>query len=656
MSSTALAQIPAELRALPACVYSGAALRSGKLDKAPKHPHTLMGVSTNAPELWATFEQAEQVVLENPEISGVGVLCRPGIVAIDIDGAFKDDGTLKAGAREILNAVNGWAEISMSGNGLHVFAKGAWPLDVGHLKTEGADGEAFGLEIYGGNAGRYIALTGRHFEGTPGYIPELKAEARDVLQKYAGSRVASERRNSTKEDVPDAVQPDMSLDEICERIGKGTAAARFLLTGEHSGDRSAALSCAARGLRWANLTAAQMLWVLLHNDYAKGVALDHRGQNEASAELYLWQHHVMSAAKGPRAANADDFEDCTLGTAFPATTVQQAAPTLKLRSAAAFLAEATRLEWIIPGVLPMAELAAVFGPSGAGKSFFTTHMAACVAEGMPFYGRQCLHMPVVLGTFEGVGGLRMRLNAYQKHHGRVFDNLHVLTGPLMLNQPRGERGVIEPLRALSPRGLLLIDTLAQVSPGANENSGEDMGKVLARLKTVQRETGWMVLLVAHSGKDSAKGLRGWSGIKAALDAEIEVTKTSGYRAASVTKLKDGKGEGDEYRFTIADVEVGGDTAGVMVEGPSMRSSGMFDAATQLEKPKPRGANQQIVLSAFQGLAGTPGGVTRGALIAKAAQDMPTGSRARDRAREALKGLIGGGVFVDVDGVLKEAPP
>jgi RecA-family ATPase len=72
--------------------------------------------------------------------------------------------------------------------------------------------------------------------------------------------------------------------------------------------------------------------------------------------------------------------------------------------------------------------------------------------------------------------------------------------------------------------LIVIDTLAQVMPGGNENSGEDMGRVMGRCLEITRQTGAMVGAVHHSGKDETRGARGWSGLRAACDFEFEVIR------------------------------------------------------------------------------------------------------------------------------------
>jgi hypothetical protein len=81
-----------------------------------------------------------------------------------------------------------------------------------------------------------------------------------------------------------------------------------------------------------------------------------------------------------------------------------------------------------------------------------------------------------------------------------------------------------------------------------------------------------VLLVHHTGKDAAKGARGWSGIRAHIDTEIEVVETNGERIATITKQRELPGKGDAFGFKLEIVEMGvskfGETATTCVAVPA----------------------------------------------------------------------------------------
>jgi hypothetical protein len=121
--------------------------------------------------------------------------------------------------------------------------------------------------------------------------------------------------------------------------------------------------------------------------------------------------------------------------------------------------------------------------------------------------------------------------------------------------------VIELVRAIEQiKGqrvrLIIGDTLARMSAGANENSGEDMGPVMARFDQVATATGAALMIIHHNGKDAAKGARGWSGIRAHIDTEIEVTEKEGTRSVTVTKQRELPSKGDTIYFKLEIIEMG----------------------------------------------------------------------------------------------------
>src|SRR3546814_9404957 len=156
----------------------------------------------------------------------------------------------------------------------------------------------------------------------------------------------------------------------------------------------------------------------------------------------------------------------------------------------------------------------------------------------------------------GAGGFRNRVAAYRQQYDVSFgDTLHVIADQpdfLASGDAKTIAGEVERVGA----GLVVIDTLAQVTPGGDENSAVDMGKAIRKCRQISETTGAMVLLVHHAGKDVARGARGWSGIRAAADVEIEVSlHKSGVRVAKLTQQKEGQ-DGLAYGFTLETVTIG----------------------------------------------------------------------------------------------------
>lgn len=211
------------------------------------------------------------------------------------------------------------------------------------------------------------------------------------------------------------------------------------------------------------------------------------------------------------------------------------------------------MEWLVRGVLPRAALAVVYGDSGSGKTFFTLDLVSCIARAVQWRDAQTRAGRVVYVCAEGASGFRKRLTAYAQAHGVGIDSLPwvVADAPNFLTQD----DPVALAKGIGTADVVVIDTLSAVTPGGNENSGEDMGAVLNHCKSIHRHTGALVVLIHHSGKDATKGARGWSGIRAAADAEIEVTRKGDARTAKVTKLKDG-GDFQKYGFRLRVVELG----------------------------------------------------------------------------------------------------
>jgi hypothetical protein len=129
-----------------------------------------------------------------------------------------------------------------------------------------------------------------------------------------------------------------------------------------------------------------------------------------------------------------------------------------------------------------------------------------------------------------------------------------------LREPKDVAALTRAILTWGSLDVLVVDTLSATTPGGNENSGEDMGLVLSHCKFLHQQTGALVVLIHHSGKDAAKGARGWSGLRAAADAEIEITRNGDFRAATVTKMKDGS-DGESHSFKLKVVPLGVDADG-----------------------------------------------------------------------------------------------
>lgn len=216
------------------------------------------------------------------------------------------------------------------------------------------------------------------------------------------------------------------------------------------------------------------------------------------------------------------------------------------------------LQWAIKRILPLEGIAAFYGPSGSGKSFLALDAGLAIARGKSWFRQRVKTLPVVYVGLEGEAGIKNRIKAWrQMHQCEVPDTFHfILKQSFYLND-------FEDVLALAdavPQGsVVIIDTLNRAAPTADENSSEDMGQILEGAKTLQAQTGGLVLIVHHTGKDASRGARGHSSFFAALDAAIEVkcNPIMQQRSWSLAKSKDSD-DGIQNYFDLKPTFLGND--------------------------------------------------------------------------------------------------
>lgn len=307
------------------------------------------------------------------------------------------------------------------------------------------------------------------------------------------------------------------------------------------------------------------------------------------------------------------------------------------------------LRWCVKGLLPQTGIGAVYGPSGSGKSFLSFDLGVSIALGADWFGRRTIVGPVTYVILEGEAGLRNRLEAWEVHNGKTIPSgFTAVAQPFQLAEPEQ----VEALGAVLPQGgVVIVDTLNRAAPGLDENSSQDMGRILAGMKRLQEVTGGLVLVVHHTGKDASKGLRGHSSLHAALDGAIEVERSAISRCWSAAKVKDGE-DGKQVPFKLHVIDLGTD-----IDGDPITSCAVGPDSGAIFKPKePAGTNQKSALKAIKGLLanstafGQAGAGEQAACVpcedAIAAAAGAVGGvekkRRTQRAREAVQGLIAGG--------------
>ena len=274
---------------------------------------------------------------------------------------------------------------------------------------------------------------------------------------------------------------------------------------------------------------------------------------------------------------------------------------------------------LVEGVLTAGDGSVLYGDSNSGKTFFVIDMAAAVARGAQWMGRNTEPGLVVYLAAESPASVRGRLQAYQRHHGVRVPNFAIVQSPIdLFDGDADTEAVIAVVRQLErQRGqkvrLIVGDTLARLSAGANENAGQDMGLVVRRFDRIRSACNAHFLLIHHSGKAAANGARGWSGIRAAVDTEIEVTDSPTGRCAEITKQRDLSTKGERIGFRLDTVTLGTTKWGaaatscvvVPADAPDKpqgkRVSEVGGAVLEYLRTQPAGKKKREVVEHFQPL-------------------------------------------------------
>jgi len=228
-------------------------------------------------------------------------------------------------------------------------------------------------------------------------------------------------------------------------------------------------------------------------------------------------------------------------------------------------------DMLIKGLIALDSAGLAFGDSGSGKTFLAGDLGLHVALGRLWFGRKVLQGGVIYLAAEGGLSMRRRVVAFREHHGiPKGDNVPfaLIPSPVDLLHPLADMpellALIERVAAgfAHPLRLVVIDTVSRTLAGGNENGPEDMGAFVRNVDVLRATTGAATLAVHHTGKDPARGGRGHSLLRAAIDTEIEVTKSPNddQSMATVTKQRDGE-TGRAFAFKLQRVDLGQDQDG-----------------------------------------------------------------------------------------------
>ncbi|MGD9662022.1 MAG: AAA family ATPase [Porticoccaceae bacterium] len=204
--------------------------------------------------------------------------------------------------------------------------------------------------------------------------------------------------------------------------------------------------------------------------------------------------------------------------------------------------DASAPSFLIDGILEEDANGIIGGASMTYKSFIVLRMAWSICTGEAFMGRKVFRPgPVVYVCGEGQGAIMRRLKALKLFFDSTPDHpIYVIGDGVNLASPESMEALQRRITDAAPV-LVIFDTFASISGGAQENDNSEVGAVLNLARDTCRAVGASSLIVHHFGKDSEKGFRGASAFVNNVDFAFTAKKIgSQITELACYKMKDGE--------------------------------------------------------------------------------------------------------------------
>lgn len=217
-----------------------------------------------------------------------------------------------------------------------------------------------------------------------------------------------------------------------------------------------------------------------------------------------------------------------------------------LHTAAEALEPQPLIEWVIDRLFSAASVSIIVGEPGSKKTYTMLDAAVCVAHGIKWLDFDTRQSPVLIIDEES-GNRRMLRRLGEVLRGHLADEkTPIYFTTLERFQPAQlvDELAIEAAIKESGARFVIIDALADVMLGGDENSVKDVQPVMATLRNIAERTQASIVLIHHINKGGT--YRGSSAIKAAVNVMLLVESKSGESeiAFSIEKA----GDSEPFKF------------------------------------------------------------------------------------------------------------
>lgn len=205
-----------------------------------------------------------------------------------------------------------------------------------------------------------------------------------------------------------------------------------------------------------------------------------------------------------------------------ASLINEGPPRYVLRSAKDALQPQPPMEWIINNLFSAGSISLVVGESGSKKTWILLDMAVCVARGENWIGFSTIQgATLVIDEDNGERKLAGRLHKILSAHGANESTpVHYVSLAGFDLRKIDDANELEMLINLTSARLVIIDTMADIMPGCDENSVKDVLPIFMTLRRIAERTRAAIVLIHHTNKIG--GYRGSTALKGAVDLMLMV--------------------------------------------------------------------------------------------------------------------------------------
>jgi len=210
----------------------------GRKTKIPVNPYNSQNGSTTNPNSWSTYDKAMEKIGQpcflyskkakrhyRGTIDGIGIVFTGcDLMGLDFDHVLDESGNLDPAVKAIVEKANSYTEISPSGHGLHILAKGKRLEPTGAQRvskgetSKGTTPAPCEIEFY--DTSRYFTFTGKEYSiSSP--LAERTKEFDEIYRTYMKVKKAEIPTPVTVPSLPKSSKP-LTVSEVLDKMLKAS--------------------------------------------------------------------------------------------------------------------------------------------------------------------------------------------------------------------------------------------------------------------------------------------------------------------------------------------------------------------------------------------------------------------------------------------------